>query len=635
MADKEIKLYKSGVQNLLDDEIIAQDAATDSKNWLTQDGKIKLIGGKLLTGQAGVVGKITGEIFGYKVDGTQVHWRKAGTKIQYLNGSTWTDVVTGLTSTADYTFSNYSSLAGSFTFAFGVDGIYKFHNANPGSYISLYSSTINFKGFGFIDKGRTILWNRPEDKTGIYGSWIDNQRGVSGSTGVYTTVTSEAITDVASGTLAFKGSNPTANCFGVTITDTSSGEVFTDNYLGVLTGSLGNSGTINYITGAFTITGQSGAGTATYKWENSNLRGVTDFRHAATRAAGEGFQFPQDEGGDAILTVLIGSDGYYSLKKRSAYKLSIDDTEINNNYTSNYTSNLVYRKELGIQSFRGAVSTSEGIVFINTSNQEKPEMTILKKNLTGDAFEPKVLFPQFKFANYLYDDATLETYERYVLVACKSKNAVNNDTILMCDMINKTVDITSYTARTFARDGINLYMGSSISESIYQLFSGFDDDGYSIDNYWTGKGETWGISNLKKFRKIRLKGSISADQSYEVYIDYDSSGKQLIGTVLGSGSYVDYSSPQTIGSNFIGSAQIGGDDLINIFPYFLEIRLKKVPKFRKKQITFKALGIGYVDIDSELDLGIELYENKLPSRYRQKQNVNLAGTTQDNDNPEF
>lgn len=80
---------------------------------------------------------------------------------------------------------------------------------------------------------------------------------------MYTDVVAEAITDVASGTACLKAGGATRNCFAVVITDTSSGEVFTDNfYLGALTGSLGGSGAINYITGAFTITGQSGAGTA-------------------------------------------------------------------------------------------------------------------------------------------------------------------------------------------------------------------------------------------------------------------------------------------------------------------------------------------------------------------------------------
>lgn len=626
MTNKEIKLFRSGIHNLLDEEIIPSDASSYSLNWVTQDGRIKLVPGKLLIGASGVAGKITGEIFGYKVDGTKVHWRKISTKIQYLDGSTWTDVVTGLTANSDYTFSNYSSLAGSFTYTFGIDGIYKFNNANPGSYCSMYDSTKNFKGYAFIDKGRAILWNRAEDKTGIYGSWIDNQRTVSGSTGVYTTVSGEATTSLT-GTLAFKAGGATRNCFGVTITLTGTGEIYTDAYLGVLTGSLGGTGTINYITGEYTLS-NAGTGTADYQWENSNLRGVTDFSKSATRLASEGFQFPQDEGGDAILSVLIGSDGYYSLKSQSAYRLFIDSNDTD-------AINEVYRKEIGLLSLRGAVSTSGGIVFMNTSNLEKPEMTILKKNLTGDAFEPVVLFPQFKFSDYVFDDCTIDTYERYIMVACKTTNAPNNNVILLCDITNKTVDITNYTARTFAKDGVALYMGSSIAESIYQLFSGYDDDGFSIENIWSGKGETWDTSNLKKYRKIRLKGNISADQSYAVYANYDESGNQLVGTVLGSGSYVDYSSPQSIGANFIGSAQIGGDDLSNIFPYFLEIRLKKVPKFRKRKISFQALGIGYVDIDSQLDVDIDTYEDKIPYRFRQKQNVSLSGQETNQDNPEF
>jgi len=317
----------------------------------------------------------------------------------------------------------------------------------------MYDSTKNFKGYALIDKGRALLWNRDTDKTGLYGSWIDTQKAVSGGTGVYTAVTGEATASL-SGTLTFKAGGATRNCFAVAITITASGEAYTDNYLGVLTGSLGGTGTINYISGAYTLS-NAGVGTAAYQHENSNTRGVTDFSHTAIRVAGEGFQFPQDEGGDAILSVLIGADGYYSIKKQSAYRLLINDTDTN-------ATNEIYRKELGLQSFRGAISTGGGIIFMNTANQEKPEMTILKKNLTGDAVIPEILFPQFKFANYLYDDCTVDTYERYILVACKTLEATNNDTILLCDLTNKTVDITSFAGRTFAR---------SAGESIYGLIS--------------------------------------------------------------------------------------------------------------------------------------------------------------------
>lgn len=630
--NREIQAFPNGVENLLDDEIISQAAASDALNWISQDEKIQLIPGKLLIGQSGIAGKVTGEIFGYKVDGSKIHWEKVGTKIRYFDGTNWQDVVTGLTSNADYTFTNYASLAGNFTFAIGVDGIFKMNNANPANFIALYDASKNFKGYSFIDKGRMILWNTPTDKTGLYGSHIDPQNST-----VYTSVSGEATTSLT-GTLAFKAGNPKGNCFGVTITITAGGEVYTDNYLGVLTGSAGGTGTINYITGAYTISA-AGVGTASYQWENSNTGGVTDFTHSATRLAGEGFVFRQDKGGDAILTVLIGSNGYYSIKSQSAYLLSIgaDDLTADNN---------VYREQMGVPNFGGALSTSLGIIFMNTANPGKPEMTILVKNLVDGTLEPKVLFPQFKFANYLYDDCRFFAYDRYILVACKTLTATNNDTLLLCNVSENTVNITGYSARTFASDGTLLYMGSSVVQNVYNLFSGFDDDGFLITNHWDTKGENFAIKSrgqkyvmipqsLKKYRKIRLRGNIVPGQSYQVYANYDDAGWQLVGTVVGTQTYVDDSNPATIGSSEIGIMTIGGNLITNASPYQMDIRLKKQPKFRKRKLRFVALGFGYIDIEYQADWDLFLYGDKLPARFRQKQNVSLDGKTQNEDKPEF
>lgn len=723
--NREISAFVHGVENMVRDELINQDGASDAKNWISQDAKLQLIPGKLLIGSAGVAGSITGEIFGYKSDGTKVHYAKKGSKIQYVNGSTWTDVITGLTASADYSFTNYSSLAGTFTFAVGIDGIFKMHNANPGSYIALYDSAKNFKGKAFIDKGAMWLWDNPLGKTTLYRSKIDAQK--VGTSFQYTVVTAEVLgsgdgaNKVFTGTLAFKASGATRNAFSfqpygqLTATKTitaitqalkgqitaaghgyiagdrilieavvgmtqlngqfvtvdsvvdannflittntlgytaysSAGtakkvELFTDTLLGTLTSQLGGTGTINYVTGAYSLTfntaplNSASDVLSNYIWEDSNINGVTDFTFSATRIAAEGILIKQDEGGDAILNVLIGSNGYYSIKSQSAYRLTVDTTDLV--FTNN-----VYRKQLGIPSWRAAISTGQGIVFINTANPEKPEMTILTPNLAGDSLVPKVLFPSFKFANYLYDDCTIDTYDRYVIVACKTPTAANNDTLLLCNITAGTVDITGYAGRTFAGDGGLLYMGSSVTQSVYNLFSGFDDDGFAIDNFWKGKGENFAVKSrslkyapfgqsLKKYRKMRLKGSISPDQSYAVYISYDDSGYQLVGTVLGSGSYVDYQSPQSIGSNFIGSVQIGGDVLTNIYPYFVELRIKKMPKFRKRNVKFVALGIGYVSIEYQMDWDLTLYESKIPGRFRQKQNVSLNGATTNNANPAF
>lgn len=637
METKSIQIFSKGVHNLLDNEIIPSEAASDSNNWFTQDGRIKLVNGKERVGQKGTAGSISGEIFGYKADGSKVHFRKAGTKIQYLNGSTWTDIVTGLTENADYTFSSYSSAAGTFVYATGVDGIYKINTVNPGDYIDMYDSTKNFKGKSFIDKGRMIMWGLQDEPTALRGSYQDAPTTTGTLVSNEVLGTGNGTQTTFTGTLAFKAGNAKSTCFDIEINTNPAGITGKDNNLGVITPSgsttSGITGTINYTTGAYSVTFTTAPAVATqvrasYMHQNTNTNGVTDFTFDVTRTAGQGFKIAQDDGGDAIQNVLIGTNGYYSMKLTSTYLFYIDTTDL-------VLTNNVYRKELGLPSPNACISSGKGIIFMNSANPEKPEMTILQKNATGDNIEPFVLFPHFKFANYNYSDCTIDTYERYILVACKTKNAVANDTILLCDITNETVDITSYSARTFARSGGDLFAGSSVSQDVYKLYNGYDDDGYAISNYWIGKAETWGSDNLKKYRKIWLKGNISANQSYEVYINYDNNGFQLVGTVLGSGSYVDYSSPQTVGSNVVGGAQVGGDEAIETFPYFLEIGLRKVPKFRNRQMKFVALGIGYVDIDSQVDKDIDTYEGKLPSRFRQKQYVSLNGQTTDNTSPQY
>jgi hypothetical protein len=345
--------------------------------------------------------------------------------------------------------------------------------------------------------------------------------------------------------------------------------------------------------------------------------------------AHEGFQFPQDEGGDAILNVVVGLDGnYYSMKRQSVYSLTISDDDTS-------ATNEVYRRELGVPSYRASVSMQYGIVFMDTSRYELPRLTLLEKNPIGGQVTPKVLFTHYDFSKYVYDDCTINTYDRYILVACKSLNATYNDTLLLCDIESKTVEATNYAGRTFAKDAGDIYMGSSITENVYRLFSGFDDDGSAIDNYWEGKGETWDNENLKKYRYIRLMGNISATQSFEVYATYDETSPVLLGTILGNGSYVDYDSPQAIGNNIIGGSPIGGGLVAMTYPYVVQINLKKVPKFRKRKITYKALGVGYVDISTHLDLDISTYEAKLPAKYRLKQNVSLDGTTTGLANPQY
>lgn len=618
--------FVSGIHNLIDPENIPKDAAQDAQNFVTKDGRTVLIPGRQLLGDAGAVGGTTGFHKAYKTDGTTLLYAKRGTKIQVLLASTWTDVITGLNASDEYTFANYSSLSGAQVFVNGPGGYWKIVTANPTSAIDIYNSTKNFKGYILIDRGRTILWNRDKDKTGFYGSWIDRQ-----DTTVYTTVTGEAVGALGSttytGTLAFKGGGAWRNCFGVTIKgNTGAGlETFTDDLLGVLTSDKGGTGTINYATGAYSVTFNAvttGAVTADYQWEDCTAKGVADFSHSATRVAGEGLQFPQDEGGDAILAVLVGQDGaYYSLKQKSAYKLSLDADDTG-------ATNEVYRKEMGLPFFRAAVSTNKGIFFINTTNPTKPEMTILQRDKVGNSIEPYVLFPHFKFSDYTYDACSIATYDRWMVVFCRTTDSATNNRILMCNMRDKTVDVVAYSGKMGVQDGQNFYVADAATTNVYDTFSGFDDLQSPIDAYWIGKDELIGTENLKKVRRFRFKGRIDPDQKVAVYMNLDEAGFQQVGTILGSGSYVNQADEQTIGGRYIGEGVVGGDNISTTFGYFLEIKVR-TGKFRKIALKLVPESYGYFDFDTIMLWDVLLYEQRIPKAYRQKQNVSLDGTQTD------
>ncbi|NCB03861.1 MAG: hypothetical protein EOM67_17170, partial [Spirochaetia bacterium] len=69
MANLELKLFSKGIHNLLVDDIIPQEASSSSLNWITQDGRIKLAGGRQRIGVEGAVGKINALWTGYTTKG--------------------------------------------------------------------------------------------------------------------------------------------------------------------------------------------------------------------------------------------------------------------------------------------------------------------------------------------------------------------------------------------------------------------------------------------------------------------------------------------------------------------------------------------------------------------------------------
>jgi len=221
---------------------------------------------------------------------------------------------------------------------------------------------------------------------------------------------------------------------------------------------------------------------------------------------------------------------------------------------------------------------------MDTANPDKPQLTILKRNITGDNLEPVVLASQFDFSPYVWDNCAIGTFGEFIVIAGKTYNADYNDRLFLYNVRTKTVDILAYPVKTIAQNGGVLYIGDSITDNIYEILSGFDDDNMTIEGYWISNDEKFGTENLKKVRKLRVKGIIMPDQILEVYVEYDGEGFNLIGTIRGDGTYVDYGDTYAIGTTGVGLSVLGGE----ISPesgnfYLAEFKINQT-KFRKRTL---------------------------------------------------
>ena len=314
------------------------------------------------------------------------------------------------------------------------------------------------------------------------------------------------------------------------------------------------------------------------------------------------------------------------MKQNSVYQFTLDILDLN-------PTNLLIRTDTGVGTLRSGVGTSRGVVFMNIANPSKPQLNILKRNPVGDNFDMEPLFAHFKFENYQYTDVMVDTWDKFVIVACKDGTDENN-VLLMCDMHENTVDVAPYGARTSTKDDGLLFVGDPLSKTTYELFSGFDDMGVIVPNFWISAGDLYDTNVLKKTKKLRFRGRISPNQSIKVSVELDSGNFQEVGTILGSGDYVDYDSSYAIGTTFIGQDTIGGGSEEQVYEFTMQIKVR-LGKFRKRRIKFEALGFGFCAIQAITDFDIWTYQDKLPPKYRTKQNVSLDGQTTDEDTPTY
>ena len=619
--------YVDGTVDEIEAQSIPEFAASSSKNWLTKGSHIELRRGYAVKGnRISGTDKVTGIHVGQTGQGTQVLFWSYLRKLLYFDEGaatpTGTEIGSNLFPTAasgeDMSFASYFPLAGAQVWISSPNsGLYKamVNSGRTGSgkvapaAKDNYTSGTNYRGKIKIQLNRMFLWGRNEDKTGLYLSWIDSRTTTAVSAESFGT--GDGTTKTFSATLAAVTGIRT--CYGVSVTDGT--ETFTDNYDGTLTGSAGGTGTANYSSGAVSVTFNTAptnlqAITTSYNWENSQTDGIADFGFSGTRLAGEGAVFRQDDQGSPIQNVLSYKDSEYCFHKLLAYALTLTNTDTN-------ATNLIYRIRVGIPNMRAAVATGEGIYYVDDTDEANPRIRLMHFDSGSQEVVPIPVSNRIKLSSYRFNMAAAIEWDDYILIACRRSTSSYNDRILAYNKMWKSWDVLDYFATCFAIYNGVLVAGDSLSPNALELFSGYDDDGALVDNFWIGKLKDLQIRELKKSRELWLRGLIQRDQLLDVYLSVDNGDFVFVGTVDGDGDYVDRGQAVSIGSLMIGSGEVGGGGAGAVaYPYFRKIKIRNlIDKFERIKIKFIATNIGYVSVSEEEYHDVTRHGQRIPAKY--------------------
>lgn len=600
-----------------DPRFLDRGESYDSNNWITSKKKdnIQLRRGKKLLGQTNREGNgITGLGIGTRRDGTQIPFFTYDRKFMIYDSATddtaevnTADILPVGADGDEVNITPYSNLAGSFVYLTSLNSsIYKINVANPKDVVDQVSDTYRFN-FARIYQSRTFACDRKGntkdslDPTGLYMSWTDRQTlaDYPAATTQGALFNGDAVTKHFTGTLAVPAKN---TIFYISITTNGATETFFDDGNGNLNSNLGGTGTINYATGAFVVdffvapaVGQ--VGTATFNTENATSEGVCDFSfNPATRVPFTGELLRQDDGGGKAQAVFPFNGVQYCLHVIKSWQLTLatDDTSFNN---------LPYFEQIGIPSQRGAFPTGEGIIFINVANPMNPALSILtipeaSTNLT--VIPVDLSTDNINLTPYNFDSAVVIRSGNYDLLCCtKYTNGIVdtfNSITFIRDVDSGIWNKLDYTVNVLAEYTGGLLAGDSLSSNVFTLFSGFDDEGELIPNFWNNAFTNLNLDGLKKVGYFNIQGLIQNSQQVKVSYSLDNGPYTEIFTIDGQGSYVNKSSPVGIGTFAIGANVIGGGGSVSANQFEIDIPVH-TDLFEFISFRLEAIDIGYVQID--------------------------------------
>lgn len=386
-------------------------------------------------------------------------------------------------------------------------------------------------------------------------------------------------------------------------------EVFQDNQQGVLTSQLGGTGTINYATGAYSITFNTAPTNGieivgNYYTENATSGGILDFSfNVASPSIGQGYLNLQGAAGP-----LFASAGFQGVEYQfHLYRTwNVQLPTAGGAYTD--IINQQYWSQIGIPYSRAAYPTGDGVLYLDNTVPAQPKFSILQvpPSSTNLTVEPTWISQDLDLSNFDHSTATVFRWGEYNILACQklvNGFAQGYNTVFFVQDINSGIwNELDYSITCLADFQGALISGDSLSPNAFTLFSGVDDDENIIDNFWNSSMTNLGMIGQKKVGYFYIQGLIQRSQSIQV--SYALDGGQFVkaatmnlpsGLILGTGSYVNSSAPVGVGANTLGSQTIGAGT-ITALPFEILIPIK-TDFFEYIQIQFQALGIGWAQIN--------------------------------------
>lgn len=589
---------------------LKKGVSPDSLNWVT--GKfgdsISLRRGQALLGQTRQTGagKVTGLGVGIRYDGVQVPFYSHGRKVKYYDITTDDTIEIGsnlLPAGADgedVWFAPYQNLGGSFIYYGSPNSsIYKTPVANPGNAVDQTVTDYRF-GVAKISQNRMFAGQRKGtssanfDRTGLYLSYVDKALLSS-----YTQTTGENVGtgDGVQVTFTDTLADVTGKKTAMYIQATDTVETFIDDRNGNLIGSLGGTGTINYATGAISLTfntapANSQAITCSYYTEDSTSTGILDFSGSSF---GQGAVYRQDDGGGSLMSIWAINNVEYCFHLLRTWQLTTATS------ASDVSTNLPYRN-VGIPYSRSAYPTPDGIVFADLSHPTEPKFRRLQiaPNTNNLTIEPLSISDAINLTGHAFDYCVAFLWGEYEVFCVQEKinGTANtyNSIMYLRNIYSKAWDRVNFYASCLAEYNGTLIAGDPISNNIFTLFSGFDDDGDPIVNYWTDGDMNLGTDNLKVVHRMVVSGLIQTEQNLEVWLSFDGGSFVKYFTIEGDGEYVDQGTNTSIGSQTVGSQTVGGGAEVTAHPFEVDFPIHS-DRFNTVRVKFVATDIGAVQVN--------------------------------------